>query len=550
MDRTPWRIILLIVLVAAATLPLVASPREMTTADRLAILYSPQFNFTREGEPLIHVGVLDGVSSVEFSSDGPLKVLPLGDDGPELLVDGRRKLTMEIEDGQAGRYRHWVVVERVPYGQRAQMERAVDGWVQRGYLLTPHEVGGLFAVGGRRFDSRVVLLGVGGFPERADALELADRLSDRFGIETEQHVELLEHSSGTLRLSGIGGELIHKDVIWISGQAPDQTFSVKTPKGERRFKGGLVFTVDHAGMLSVVNAVPAEALVKGVVPSEVYTSAPMESLKAQAIAARGEVLSYLGVRHLADPFLICSDVHCQVYSGLSNENPRTNEAVEQTRGEVMFEGASLSGDWRIVDARYSSSCGGHTEHNDLVWGGHAEPYLRGRLDLDKGSGEFDQGVNDRNIDRWLNANVKSWCNTASFGGKNTFRWKRSIDVGDLEEHLDHHKHIGRIKNVEILERGVSGRVTRMRFVGESDQLELNRELAIRRAFGGLRSSMFSMEIERDSKGYPRRFDFVGGGFGHGSGMCQTGAMMMGQAGKPYDAILSHYYKDIRLQRLY
>ena len=557
MEGSPWRLwILWAGLVAmglglALPLGLGAGPREMTTADRLAILYTPQFNFTRDGEPLIHVGVLDGASSTEFSSDSPMRVMPLGDDGPELVVDGRKRLRIEMEGGEPGSYRHWVVVERLRYGQKDALEKAIDQWVARGYLPTAHEVGGLFAVGGRRFDSRVVLLGVGGFEDRADARELAERLSARFGIETEQHTELLSHASGTLRLTGMGGTMIHKDVIWVGPTTPDQVFTLKTGKGERRFKGGLVFTADRQGMLAVINAVPAETLVKGVVPSEVYTSAPMESLKAQAVAARGTMLSYLGVRHLADPFKLCSDVHCQVYTGLSNEHPRTNEAVEQTRGEVMFEARSLNGDWRIVDARYSSNCGGHSEHNDLVWGGEAHNYLRGHLDTAPSkAAAFSRGISDKNIAQWLSEDIPAWCNTSRFSGNKTFRWKRSADIDLVQEKVDHHKNIGRLMGAEILERGVSGRIIRMRFVGESGTLELNRELAIRRVFGGLRSSMFTMVIERDSRGFPTRFDFKGGGFGHGAGMCQTGAMMMGDAGHNHHNILKHYYQDIALKKLY
>ena len=527
-----------------------AGQREITTADRLAILYTPQFNFTREGEPLIHVGVLKGVDSVEFSSDAAVRVLPLGDGGPELSVGPKKTLKMSVSKGRPGRYRHWVVVERVAYGDSGALEKAIERWVGRGYLPTSHEVGGLFAVGGRRFDSRVALVGVGGFKKRADARELSERLSMRFGIETEQHTELLEHASATLTLKGMGSSLIHKDVVWVGPTKVGQIFKLQTGNGERRFKGGMVFTADRNGHLAVVNSVPAEVLVKGVVPSEVYTSAPMEALKAQAVAARGTMLSYLGVRHLADPFKLCSDVHCQVYSGISKENPRTNKAVEATRGQVMFESKSLGGDWRIVDARYSSSCGGHSEHNDLVWGGVAHPYLRGGPDMARLPKAFAGGITDRNIRRWLKKDISAWCNTKKFGGKRTFRWERSVGVEEVEANIAKRKRIGRLRDIRILKRGVSGRVIQMELVGDSGALELDRELAIRRVFGGLRSSMFALTIVRDDSGLPARFDFVGGGFGHGAGMCQTGATMMADAGRDHDEILHHYYKGIALKALY
>jgi SpoIID/LytB domain protein len=345
--------------------------------------------------------------------------------------------------------------------------------------------------------------------------------------------------------------LTHRDVLWVGPSQPGQEFTVRSGKRKSRYAGGLVFTADRQGHLQVINTVPAETLVKGVVPSEVYTSAPMESLKAQAVAARGEVLSYLGARHLADPFKLCSEVHCQSYKGLGVENARTNQAVDATRGEVMFESSSLADEWRIVDARYSSSSGGHTENNDNVWGDEPKPYLRGRPDAKKGMpARFRGGINESNIEDWLNSDHGAWANTTRYGGKNTWRWDKAVEMSQVQAWFDRHYGIGRVKDFEILERGVSGRILKMKFIGTSGSATLERELAVRRAFGGLRSSMFVMKVERDKRGFPLRLRFRGGGFGHGVGMCQTGAMMMGEAGRSHAEILKYYYRGVELRRLY
>ncbi len=560
MERSPLKYIkavfwlVMVALCIAAPLVLSADGGgELTTADRVALLYAPQFNFTRGGEPLIHVGVFDEVTKAEFTSDGPLRVFSPGVPDPVLLLNGRKPVKVSIGAGKAGRYRYWVVVGRRGIDQSDATNAAIDAWADRGYLATPHEVGALFAVGGRRFDSRVVLIGLGGYDSYKEAARLAERIEDRFGVETEMHTELLDYPSGKLTVSGGGRrqKQTWPDVVWVAPEEPGQTFTIKTPKGKRRFSGQLFFIADQEGKLAVVNAVPIETLVKGVVPSEVYTSAPIESLKAQAVAARGHILGAVGVRHLGDPFLKCSEVHCQVYSGLSNEHPRTNRAVEETRGVVMFEASSLKGDWRIVDARYSSNCGGHTEDNDLVWGGEAAPYLRGRMDVGGGgSGNFAGGINERNISQWLTRDVQAWCNTDKYGGNRTFRWEKTVDIDTVQAKLNRIQDIGRLKDVAILARGVSGRIIRMRIDGEFGSVELDRELAIRRLFGGLRSSMFVMTVTRDDRGFPKRFDFKGGGFGHGSGMCQTGAMNMGLRKYNYRKILQHYYKGIALETLY
>ncbi len=540
----------LVIALAALGARVDAQQREVTTADRLAILYSPQLNFTRDGEPLIHVGVVVGADSVEVSSDDQVRALPLGDGGPDLTLDGDRKLKITLHGGESGVYRHWVVVERMPYGDPRAVEKAIDRWVARGYLPRAHEVGGLFAVGGRQIDSRAVLIGIGGQKERRFAAELADRVERKYGVETESHDELVEHPKGRITLTGGGmpGTLAHRDVLWVGPTRKGQSFTVRAHGTERRYAGSLVFTADRTGKLRVINAVPAEVLVKGVVPSEVYTSAPMESLKAQAIAARGEVLSYLGARHMADPFSICSEVHCQSYKGLSREHARTSKAVDETRGMVMVEGPKGER-LRLVDARYSSNCGGHSEHNELVWGDAPHPYLRGHADMAGGLPRaFQSGISESNVSDWVESRPAAWCNTSEYGGTKTYRWTRTVDRATVEKNLT--ASIGTVKDIQILARGVSGRVTQMRFIGTAGQVTLDRELAIRRAFGGLRSSMFTVVVDRDAKGLPSQFRFQGGGFGHGVGMCQTGAMMMGKAGRKYPDILTHYYQGARIERLY
>ncbi|MEO1266456.1 MAG: SpoIID/LytB domain-containing protein [Myxococcota bacterium] len=526
-----------------------SDPLPTQTADRTAMFYAPQFNFTRSGEPLIHVGVMQGSNKAEFSSRDPIQVLPLGEGGPEINLPGGRTYTVKLDQGKPGSYRHWVVVQRFSYGNDELIQATIEAWVERGYLPNTIEIGGLFAVGGRRFDSRAVLVTLGGYDDRSSAQALAQRLTRKFGIETEFHRELLSYPTGRLSLGDHhnASQVVHQDVFWVSPTREGQTFRLQTHHGERTYAGSLVFTLHHDGSLSTVNVVPVETLLKGVVPSEVYTSAPMESLKAQAVAARGTLISALGVRHLADPFLLCSEVHCQAYSGLTREHPRTNQAVEETRGELMFARSNPNTPWHIVDARYSANCGGYSEHNDHVWGGAPQSYLRGHADTHAdGDKHSAQRLHPNTIQDWVKGRPQAWCNTERYGGKRSFRWDKTVDVATLESWLEKQGHdLGQVKQVDVLERGVSGRVIRMSIQGAKGTLVLDRELTIRRAFGGLRSSMFIVSM--DSAG---RFRFQGGGFGHGVGMCQTGAMMMAHAGYDHRSILGHYYTGARLEKLY
>src|SRR5205823_11611267 len=150
----------------------------------------------------------------------------------------------------------------------------------------------------------------------------------------------------------------------------------------RDYPGRLYASADAEGKLALVAALPMERLVKGVVPSEIFSKAHPEARKAQADTARGEVLAKVGARHLGDPYLLCAEQHCQVYRGVSAETAATDRAVDETRGEALFSrvpakgvlGETARGEVsRLVDSVYSAVCGGFTENNDAVWGGPPDP---------------------------------------------------------------------------------------------------------------------------------------------------------------------------------
>src|SRR5205085_1056958 len=174
--------------------------------------------------------------------------------------------------------------------------------------------------------------------------------------------------------------------------------------------GRVYVTLDRKGSIAVVNAVPEDRLLAGLVPAEIFPGAPDEALKAQAVAARGELLSKIGTRHIGDPFRLCSQTHCQVYSGAGKETPRTTAAVAATRGEVLF----TTDGHDLVDTVYSASCGGHTENNENVWPDMPPyPTLRGRRDGNGGAGDpYAAGVNAENVARFIAEPPRSWCGVA------------------------------------------------------------------------------------------------------------------------------------------
>jgi stage II sporulation protein D len=268
-------------------------------------------------------------------------------------------------------------------------------------------------------------------------------------------------------------------------------------------------------------------------------SSPPEALKAQAVAARNELLAKIGTRHLTDPYRLCSTVHCQVYAGAGHEDPRATAAVAATRGQLLARP-----DGSLVDAVYSASCGGHGEHNERVWPGAADAQLRGKLD---GPAESHfSTVDEKNIREWLALGPSSdgaWCARPKEAASN-YRWQKAIDPALLTPL------VGRLRDIRVVARGVSGRATKLHLVGDDRERDVDGELEIRRALGTLKSAMFVLDVTRDDGGHVTALTASGGGHGHGVGLCQTGAVGMAQAGKSYLEILRHYYEGADLRKLY
>ena len=313
--------------------------------------------------------------------------------------------------------------------------------------------------------------------------------------------------------------------------------------------------LDSDGKLAVINIVSLETYLRGVVPSEMPDGFPLEALKAQAVAARSEMLSKMGFVHSADPFDVCADVHCQVYSGLTKQAASTDRAVRETRGMVLWK------DGQICDAVYSAVCGGHSESNEHVWGGEPRSYLNGSYD---GSGSlkyYGSLDKEKKIRRWINEKPPAYCNTTEGWTlpsmnytKKYFRWTVRITQNELQEYLKQYsgRDAGDILDLIPLKRGDSGRIITLKIVGSRSSYIINKELEIRKALSNntLWSSCFYVEKKNSRAEIPSEFVLHGAGFGHGVGMCQTGAAAMALKGRRFHQILKHYYQSARIKRLY
>lgn len=309
----------------------------------------------------------------------------------------------------------------------------------------------------------------------------------------------------------------------------------------RSYDGNLKIQLNQLGKMNLVSKVELENYIAGVLPNEIGNDAPIETLKAQAIAARSEALyKILHHVHKDDNFDLCASIHCQVYSGLSGVTEKVKRAVEETEYLV---GLYPNYNGKIINAVYSTNCGGITENSSNIWGGKSVPYLTSIYD-GKSSYKIDL-TNENKTKQWIKNYQKVFCNTENEKGwiKNTYKWQKEFSKKDLEEHLNSISELGKLKDIKILKRGNSGRVLEIKILGSKNDIHLNNELQIRQTFGGLRSTLFFIEIKKS------KVTFSGKGSGHGVGMCQVGAIRMAKEGYSAKKILKHYYTGTEIAKI-
>ncbi len=509
---------------------------EFSGADKLRALYTAEFRFTQEGLPVVPVAIAEGLKQVTISAPGgSLRLLPDGEDGPEVRADD--EWLIRTQTTVPAKLRYWTVVWRGRAGQGAAAAEEVKRWAERGEKARSFEQGTLFGVAGQVLDRRELLVTVGPAASFEDAERSAERLS-RKALPTASGVftEMVDRPHGWLEAIGLksGIKVRNEGVLWFApaGDTPLKVDGVGAKGGA--YFGRIYVTLDRRGTLAVVNAVPEDRLLAGLVPAEIFPGSPDEALKAQAVAARGELLTKIGTRHAGDPYRLCSQTHCQVYSGAGKETPRTSAAVVATRGEVLFTPDAQD----MVDTVYSASCGGHSEHNENVWPDmHPMPALRGHRD--GAADTFAAGITEANVARFIAEAPRSWCGVAKVGVTDRFRWTATRSPADLTK-----LGVGELRAIEVLDRGVSGRARAIQVIGSARTDVIRGELRIRQAFGGLRSSLFVVSVSGGSA------VFRGAGFGHGVGLCQTGSIGMAEAGKKYKEILQHYYPGSVLRKLW
>jgi SpoIID/LytB domain protein len=460
--------------------------------------------------------------------------------------------------------RYWAVVDTKKYGETNEAEAVRADWAEKGYETKIFEAGTIVALRGNVLDTRELRIAIGGFDKERKAEALISRLSQKQSLRPFVHEELVRAPRGIIGVYDERGRLIHRatDSVYF-GTIETGRIEIEDVEHSRGYRshgrqtrsywGHVYAVIDRTGKLAVINSVGAEVLLKGLVPAEIFATAPAEALKAQAVTARGEIFSKLGHRHYGEPYHLCSEMHCQVYAGAGFERETANAAVEATRGLLAVrprknEDEPLS----LVDSVYSSTCGGFSEDNEIVWDNPSSESLRARLDgiaSDPALAVFSGGLTEQNVRSWLESYPPTECARSSFVRKDKFRWKRTFEGPELQSIVDRLK-IGSLMDIRILGRGKGGRVKGLRLVGSLKTIDVVRELPVRRMFDNLSSGMFVLDLERTNDGRVKSVTFTGGGWGHGVGMCQVGAIGRAERGQDFRKILAHYYNGATVVGIY
>lgn len=526
-------------------------------------LYAKRMRFS-DGEPMISVGIMEGQAEVRVQADGPARLMFDEIDLPKTVyTPPETELILRPQRGKGAELLYWAVVDTKKYADTDGAQAAKASWEKKGQAAQVFEVGTVVSLQGNVLDTRERHVAVGGYTDRKKAEALINRLSQEEGLRPFLHEELKEVPSGTIAVYDERGRLLHKaqDSLYFGTVEGGRIFvkQVEHSRGyqshgrqDRSFWGHLYVSIDRTGRLTVINAAGAERLLGGLVPAEIFPTAPLEALKAQAVTARGEVFSKLGHRHFGEPYHLCSEQHCQVYAGAGYERPETNRAVLETRGLLAVRPREGKEPLNLVDSVYSSTCGGFSEANEVVWDHVASASLRAGLDgmgSDPALSEFADGLHEGNIRRWLESYPPTECARSSFVKADKFRWKKTLQQPLLDKLLSPHR-LGKLLSVDVLGRGQGGRVTGLRLIGTQRSVDILRELPVRRLFGNLSSGMFVVDQVKNGRGEVTSLTFTGGGWGHGVGMCQVGAIGRAERGQEFRQILSHYYGGAVVERIY
>lgn len=394
----------------------------------------------------------------------------------------------------------------------------------------------------------------------------------------------------------VWNDILYDELVFIPVDTDNGSFELKDVtiginfhwerKENQTFHGSLYLAKD-GDAIAAINILPVEEYLISVISSEMSANASLELLKAHAVISRSWLLAQIqknkdyessSIEAFEVPTLnsqeriiwydredhtlfdVCADDHCQRYQGITRAtSDLVRQAVLETQGEV------LSYNNRICDARYSKCCGGVFEEFSTCWEKSSHPYLAKKRDWSDNQNLPNLKDEDQAQD-WILSSPDAFCNTTdkailsqvlnNYDQETTdfYRWEITYSQDELRGLIEKNLEIefGDILDLQPLARGVSSRLYKLRIVGTKKTLIIGKELEIRRVLSTshLYSSAFVVERKNISNQIPQEFTLKGAGWGHGVGLCQIGAAVMGEKGYAYDQILLHYYINAQIDKHY
>lgn len=444
--------------------------------------------------------------------------------------------------------------------------------------------------------------------EKQATLKCCEEPEVTVGIVSGQKIKFALNSPYTAKGEIIEGEQVVEfyegGILWRGNQYRELTFTPQQDNAsfslhdvtigvnfhwERKetqvFNGTLRLVVE-ADHITAINQLPVERYLTSVISSEMKATSSIELLKAHAVISRSWLLaqmrkrkelkggqnSFFSFTKREDEIIrwydredhtifdVCADDHCQRYQGITKANSKqVEEAVRATRGQILAYGNE------ICDARFSKCCGGVTEEFQYCWENISKPYL---LAIRDGKGDMPADLTvESNAEKWIRTSPDSFCNTTDKKvlsqvlndydqeTPDFYRWHVEYSQEELSKLICEKTKddFGDIIDLIPIERGKSGRICKLKIVGTKKTFTIGKELEIRRTLSEshLYSSAFVVDKEGVTpQGSPAKFILTGAGWGHGVGLCQIGAAVMGEQGYLYNQILLHYYRGAEIKELY
>ena len=527
-----------------------------------------QVSFTKtEDMPILRIGLMENRDSVEFKATGRFSVL--NDQGIPILkeVASPVKWRVRITPKLAAKYVYNILLGK--FMKRYEAHELEYELIERGIGTRIKTLGGKLYFGERIINENTQCwVVVDELPSEKEALEFARERLTNFTYQIvkekihepqaklelfDSDFEKLGETENIIRIVPESREVL--TYIYDTGGESDFQYSGTR---HRTFRGPIEFRSTNEGKILIVCEMPLEKYIESVVALEVKSEYPIELIKAQTITVRSKAIASLGVKHSDDTFHLCSGSHCQVFSGIRELPEIFSKAVQQTIGVVLRNNRG------VVDANYTLICGGHTEalHN-LTQEENSDPYpaIFDGENNNQNEGHLDL-TSEENLKQWVRDEPDVYCNLSKVHDANNhfqalrshFRWRVAYERHELEAIINSAtgNDIGDLFDIVPVRYGVSGRIIELEILASNKNLVLNGEHTIRKilAPGGLPSSCFSIEKQIDDDGFPTGFIFKGAGNGHGVGLCLTGAINMALTGRDYEEILTHYFQNVELKKIY